>query len=140
MLKNEFFLSMFSLKMLTFNTVKELKSRSIFIRKEKLFKEKYFKLFFSSFYPTWNMRSKKRLERSVKNVTSLHTSRNLATVVSTTIKGRWIKWTTPFFTGIFATTISARTTPAVCFESPTTVFDLTYAVNGIFKKCSTLLE
>lgn len=63
-------------------------------------------------------------------VDSLHTSRNLATVVSTTISGRWIKWTTPFFTGIFPITISASTTPVVCFESPTTVFDFTYTADG----------
>lgn len=61
---------------------------------------------------------------------SLHTSRNLATVVSTTISGRWIKWTTPFLTGILPITISASTTPVVCFESPTTVFDFTYTANG----------
>lgn len=56
------------------------------------------------------------------------TSKNCFTVVSTIINGRWIKWTTPFLTGIFAFTISAITTPIECLESPTIVFDFTYTV------------
>lgn len=61
----------------------------------------------------------------------LLTLRNCVTVVSTTIKGRCIKCTTPFFTGIFALTISASTTPVECFESPRIVFDFTYTEKGM---------
>lgn len=45
------------------------------------------------------------------------TSTNSFTVLSTTIKGRLIKCTTPFLTGILALTISATTDPVGCIPS-----------------------
>lgn len=53
------------------------------------------------------------------------TFRKSMTDVSTTIKGLWMRWTTPFLTGMLARTISAITTPLLCFVSPATVFDFT---------------
>lgn len=53
------------------------------------------------------------------------TSMNCFTVLSTTINGLLIKWTTPFFMGILALTISATTAPVGCTPSPTTVSLLT---------------
>lgn len=49
------------------------------------------------------------------------------TVVSMTISGLWMRWTTPFLTGMLALTMSASTTPRLCLASPATVFDFTYA-------------